>query len=56
MPFRAYLAELQNNLRSGQATEPSYYPALKSLVKALDPSVGAPNKGIVSNQVERGLQ
>ncbi len=39
MPFKAYLAELQSTLKSGQATEPSYYPALKALLEALDPKV-----------------
>ncbi|MDA2913080.1 N-6 DNA methylase [Acidobacteriia bacterium AH_259_A11_L15] len=41
MPFKAYLQELQRNLKSRQATEPSYYPALKSLLEDLDPSVTA---------------
>ena len=39
MPFKEYAAELQRNLKSGQATEPSYYPALKSLIESLDSSV-----------------
>jgi len=41
MPFKDYIAELQRNLKSGQATEPSYYPALKTLLEALDPTVSA---------------
>lgn len=39
MPFKQYLAELQKNLKSGQATEASYYSALKSLLEALDPGL-----------------
>ena len=41
MPFKEYAAELQRNLRTGHATEPSYYPALKSLLESLDSSVAA---------------
>jgi predicted helicase len=36
MPFKEYAAELQRNLKTGHATEPSYYPALKSLLESLD--------------------
>jgi predicted helicase len=39
MPFKEYADELQRNLKSGQATEPSYYPALKSLLEAFDPKL-----------------
>ncbi len=39
MTFKGYIGELQRNLKSGQATEPSYYPALKTLLEELDPSV-----------------
>ncbi|HXE76412.1 MAG TPA: type ISP restriction/modification enzyme [Candidatus Xenobia bacterium] len=38
MPFADYLKELQKNLK-GRATERTYYPALKSLLEALDPGV-----------------
>ena len=36
MAFKEYVAELQRNLKSGHATEPTYYPALKSLLEGLD--------------------
>lgn len=39
MPFKEYEAELQRNLKSGHATEPTYYPALKSLLESLDSSI-----------------
>ena len=39
MPFKEYEAELQRNLKSGHATEPTYYPALKSLLENLDSSI-----------------
>lgn len=39
MPFKEYEAELQRNLKSGRATEPTYYPALKSLLESLDSSI-----------------
>lgn len=39
MPFKKYEAELQRNLKSGHATEPTYYPALKSLLESLDSSI-----------------
>lgn len=39
MPFKEYEAELQRNLKSGHATEPTYYPALKSLLEGLDSSI-----------------
>jgi len=39
MPFKSYVAELQKNLKSGQATEASHYAALKSLLEALDPGL-----------------
>jgi hypothetical protein len=39
MPFKKYDAELQRNLKTGHATEPSYYPALKSLLESLDPKL-----------------
>lgn len=39
MPFKEYEAELQRNLKSGHATEPSYYPALKSLLENIDSSI-----------------
>ncbi|MHB8755536.1 MAG: type ISP restriction/modification enzyme [Candidatus Acidiferrales bacterium] len=39
MPFKSYAAELQRNLKTGHATEPSYYPALKSLLESLDPKL-----------------
>lgn len=39
MAFKEYEAELQRNLKSGHATEPTYYPALKSLLESLDPSI-----------------
>lgn len=38
MPFADYLKELQRNLK-GRATERTYYPALKSLLEALEPGV-----------------
>jgi len=38
MPFRDYLRELQRNLK-GRATERTHYPALKSLLEALDPKI-----------------
>jgi predicted helicase len=41
MPFKEYLAEIQRNLKGGQSTEPSYYPALKALLESLDPSITA---------------
>lgn len=39
MPFKEYEAELQRNLKSGHATEPTYYPALKSLLESFDSSI-----------------
>lgn len=39
MAFKEYEAELQRNLKSGHATEPTYYPALKSLLESLDSSI-----------------
>lgn len=39
MAFKAYLGELQKYLKSGQATEPTYYPSLERLLEALDSKV-----------------
>jgi predicted helicase len=39
MAFKDYVAELKTIRNSGQATENSYYTALKSLIEDLDPSV-----------------
>jgi hypothetical protein len=39
MSFKTYINELQKTLKSGQATEPSYYPSLKSLLENLSPGV-----------------
>lgn len=39
MAFKEYAAELQRNLKSGHATELTYYPALKSLLESLDASI-----------------
>ena len=39
MAFKEYLAELHKNLKSGHATERTYYPALKRLLEALNPSL-----------------
>ena len=39
IPFQAYLAQLEKILRTGQATEPSYYPVLQSLLEGLDSGV-----------------
>jgi predicted helicase len=39
MTFKDYRGELQKNLKSGQATEPTYYPALKVLLEAVDNSI-----------------
>ena len=41
MPFKAYLAELQKNLKSGHATEPTHYSALEKLVEELEPQADA---------------
>ena len=40
MPFGDYLKELRKNLQAG-AAEPSYYPALKTLLENLGPPVDA---------------
>ena len=37
--FRQYLQTIEANCRSGSATERTHYPALKSLIEALDSSI-----------------
>ena len=43
-PFAAYLAEVERDVRAGQATEHTYRPALKRLLEAFDPGVTATNE------------
>ena len=52
MPFKEYEAELQRNLKSGHATEPTYYPALKSLLESLD-SIGDRNPRDMIGEIPR---
>ncbi len=44
MAFKEYLAEIQSNLKSGQATEHTYRPALKTLIESLASGVTATNE------------
>lgn len=41
MTFQPYLSEIQQILKSGLATEPSYYPILKGLFESLDSGITA---------------
>lgn len=43
-PIKAYLKQIEDNLRMGNATEHTHRPALKALLEALDPGVTATNE------------